>query len=55
MFESGFLSRDEDSCLVFGKQLETFARDAKLVLSKEIRHTIIQVTPELLELTGEQS
>lgn len=55
MFESGFLSRDEDSCLVFGRQLETFARDAKLVLSKEIRHTIIQVTPELLELTGEDS
>ena len=55
MFESGFLSRDEDNCLVFGRQLETFARDAKLVLSKEIRHAIIQVTPELLELTGDES
>jgi len=53
MFESGFLSRDDDNCLVFGRQLESFARDAKLVLGKEIRHTIIQVTPELLELTGE--
>jgi len=53
MFDSGFLSRDEDNCLIFGRQLETFTRDAKLVLSKEIRHTIIQVTPELLELTGE--
>ncbi|NBD96133.1 MAG: glycerol-3-phosphate 1-O-acyltransferase PlsB [Gammaproteobacteria bacterium] len=53
MFDSGFLARDEDSNLVFGKRLESFSRDAKLVLSKEIRHTIIQVTPELLELTGE--
>ena len=53
MFESGFLSRNEDGTLVFGRQLEAFARDAKLVLAKEIRHTIIQVTPELLELTGE--
>jgi len=53
MFNSGFLSRDEDNCLVFGRALETFVRDAKLVLSKEIRHTIIQVTPELLELTGQ--
>jgi len=54
MFDSGFLARDDDACLVFGRQLETFARDAKLVLSKEIRHTIIQVTPELLELTGDE-
>jgi len=53
MFESGFLSRDDDNCLVFGRQLESFAQDAKLVLGKEIRHAIIQVTPELLELTGE--
>lgn len=55
MFTSGFLARNDDNCLVFGRQLESFARDAKLVLSKEIRHTIIQVTPELLELTGEDS
>lgn len=55
MFESGFLTRDDNNCLVFGRQLQSFARDAKLVLSKEIRHTIIQVTPELLDLTGEDS
>jgi glycerol-3-phosphate O-acyltransferase len=55
MFESDFLSRNEDNCLVFGPNLESFARDAKLVLGKEIRHAIIQVTPELLELTGEVS
>jgi glycerol-3-phosphate O-acyltransferase len=53
MFESGHLSRDDDNCLVFGRQLEAFARDAKLVLSKEIRHTIIQVSPDLMEFTGE--
>ncbi|NBB93953.1 MAG: glycerol-3-phosphate 1-O-acyltransferase PlsB [Gammaproteobacteria bacterium] len=54
MFDSGFLSRDDDNCLVFGRKLENFAQDAKLVLGKEIRHAIIQVTPELLELTGEE-
>ena len=48
--ESGVLDRDDDGCLVFGRQLEQFARDAKLILDKEIRHTIIQTTPEVLEL-----
>lgn len=51
MFEAGFLSRDGDNRLVFGRKLEAFSRDSKLVLNKEIRHIIIQVTPELLELT----
>ena len=27
-------------------------RDAKLILTKEIRHTIIQTAPEVLELEG---
>lgn len=50
--ESGILSRDEDGCLIFDQRLEQFARDAKLILEKEIRHTIIQTTPEILELEG---
>lgn len=48
--ETGTLSRDEESRLVFDHRLEQFARDARLVLDKEVRHAIIQVTPEALEL-----
>jgi glycerol-3-phosphate O-acyltransferase len=48
--DSGILDRDEEGCLVFGQRLEQFARDAKLILDKELRHTIIQTAPEVLEL-----
>ncbi|MCH8476412.1 MAG: glycerol-3-phosphate 1-O-acyltransferase PlsB [Wenzhouxiangella sp.] len=48
--ESGILGRDEDGGLVFDQRLEQFASDAKLILDKEIRHTIIQTAPEKLEL-----
>jgi glycerol-3-phosphate O-acyltransferase len=44
------LGRDEQGNLTFDRRLETFARDAKLVLDKEIRHTILQITPRVLEL-----
>jgi glycerol-3-phosphate O-acyltransferase len=50
--ESGILGRDDDGCLTFNQRLEQFARDARLILSKEIRHTIIQTAPEVLELEG---
>jgi glycerol-3-phosphate O-acyltransferase len=50
--ESGILSRDDDGCLVFDQRLEQFARDSRLILDKEIRHTIIQTAPEVLELEG---
>jgi glycerol-3-phosphate O-acyltransferase len=53
LFESEILGRDDDGNLTFDRQLEDFARDAKLILSKEIRHTIIQVTPQLPELERE--
>ncbi len=50
--DSGILDRDEEGRLVFDQRLEQFARDAKLVLDKEVRHSIIQTTPEILELEG---
>jgi glycerol-3-phosphate O-acyltransferase len=50
--ESGILSRDDEGRLTFDQKLEQFARDAKLLLGKEIRHTIIQTAPEVLELEG---
>ncbi len=46
---SGVLRRDEDGKLQFDQTLEQIAEDAKLILSKEIRHAIIQIAPALLE------
>lgn len=48
--EQGFLRTDDAGRLVFDQRLEQFARDARLILDKEVRHAIIQVTPEVLEL-----
>jgi len=50
--ESEIIDRDDEGRLQFGPKLEQFARDAKLILTKEIRHTIIQTAPEVLELEG---
>ena len=44
------LGRNEDGNLTFDRQLESFARDAKLVLDREVRHTIIQMAPRVREL-----
>jgi len=48
--DTGILDRDDQGRLVFDQRLEQFARDARLILDKEVRHAIIQVTPEVLEL-----
>lgn len=53
MFDTGFISRDDNGCLEFGSRLKTFSRDARLILNKEIRHAIIQATPQLLELDSD--
>lgn len=45
------LGVDEAGNFTFDRRLELFARDAKLILGKEVRHSIIQITPKLLELT----
>lgn len=44
------LGKDDEGRLTFSNELEQLARDAKLILSKEIRHTIIQAAPEALDL-----
>ncbi len=48
--EIGVLGRNDDSNLTFDKRLEAFARDAKLVLDREVRHTIIQIAPRIRDL-----
>ncbi len=52
---SGILGRDENGCLTFDNRLEQFARDARLILGKEVRHTIIQTAPEVLELESDSA
>jgi len=48
--EIEILDRNEQGYLTFDRRLELFARDAKLVLDKEVRHTIIQITPRVRDL-----
>ena len=37
---------DENNKLVFDQRLDTWARDAKVILGRELRHTIEKVSPE---------
>lgn len=37
---------DENSKLVFDQRLDTWAKDAKVILGRELRHTIEKVSPE---------
>ena len=39
----GIVQRNKQDKLVFDKTLESISKDAKLVMSKELRHGIIQV------------
>lgn len=48
--QTGLLGKDEGGRLTYSTEFEQLARDAKLILSKEIRHTIIQIAPDALEL-----
>ncbi|MFU8877076.1 MAG: glycerol-3-phosphate 1-O-acyltransferase PlsB [Wenzhouxiangellaceae bacterium] len=53
--EIGVLDLNEQGNLTFDRQLETFARDAKLVLDREVRHTIIQIAPRIHELEASKA
>src|SRR5690554_5859738 len=44
--ELGLVKLDQNSKLVFEQRLETWARDAKIILGRELRHTIEKVSPE---------
>ena len=39
---------DENSKLVFDERLSTWARDAKVILGRELRHTIEKISPEAI-------
>jgi glycerol-3-phosphate O-acyltransferase len=40
------ISADENGKLVFDPQLVAVAQDARVILSREIRHSILKLTPE---------
>jgi len=44
LLERGVVSKSEDDKLVFDKQIETIAEDARLILNSQVRHSILQIT-----------
>ena len=44
--ELGLVWPDENSKLVFDERLTAWARDAKVILGRELRHTIEKISPE---------
>ncbi|MCX7556355.1 glycerol-3-phosphate 1-O-acyltransferase PlsB [Xanthomonadaceae bacterium JHOS43] len=45
--ELGLVRVDEAGKLVFGEDLATWANDSRLILSRELRHSILKITPEM--------
>jgi glycerol-3-phosphate O-acyltransferase len=47
--ETGHLSSDDSGMLAFSEKLGQLGEDAKLILSKELRHAILRIAPHQLE------
>lgn len=45
--ELGLVRVDDAGKLAFGEALATWANDSKLILSREMRHSILKITPEM--------
>ena len=45
---------DENSKLLFDDRLKAWAKDARVVLGRELRHTIEKITPDTGRTTGER-
>jgi glycerol-3-phosphate O-acyltransferase len=50
--ELGLVRLDQNSKLAFDQRLDAWARDAKLILGRELRHTIEKVSPEASRPAG---
>lgn len=48
----GIVRLDENAKLDFDERLHEWASDAKLILSRELRHTIIKLSPDMLSNTN---
>jgi glycerol-3-phosphate O-acyltransferase len=46
---------NEDSKLMFDQRLDTLAKDAKVILGRELRHTIEKISPELVRTEEPQA
>ena len=46
MREIGLVRTDSEGKLDYGDEIAAWANDAKLILSRELRHTILKITPE---------
>jgi glycerol-3-phosphate O-acyltransferase len=44
--ELGFVKSDEKGKLVYDERLEGWAKESKIILSRELRHSILKITPE---------
>jgi glycerol-3-phosphate O-acyltransferase len=45
--ETGAVKLADNGKLDFDERLDAWAKDAKLILSRELRHTILKITPEI--------
>jgi glycerol-3-phosphate O-acyltransferase len=45
--EQHLVRTDENGKLIYDATLENWAKDAKLVLSREVIHSILKITPEM--------
>jgi len=49
--ELGFVKTDENGKLAYDERLEGWAKDSKIILSRELRHSILKITPETARAT----
>ena len=45
--QQGFVRSDERGKLVYDERLEGWAKESKIILSRELRHSILKITPEM--------
>ena len=45
--ELGFVRVDPNGKLIYDERLEGWAKDSKIILSRELRHSILKITPEM--------
>ncbi|MBB1088794.1 glycerol-3-phosphate 1-O-acyltransferase PlsB [Lysobacter sp. SG-8] len=50
----GLVWTDENGKLAFDERLEGWARDAKFILGRELRHTIEKISPEMVPSEGDR-
>jgi glycerol-3-phosphate O-acyltransferase len=52
--ENGVLTTNSDDKLEFGEQIEQLGEDAKIILSKDVRDSIMRVAPQVLKKVEEE-